>query len=46
MKEGINLVMPMGGKGSRFTNEGFEIPKPLIKIKNITTIESIINIIL
>lgn len=34
MKEGINLVMPMGGKGSRFTNEGFEIPKPLIKIKN------------
>lgn len=28
----INLVMPMGGKGERFFNEGFLIPKPLINI--------------
>ncbi len=34
MENSINLVMPMGGKGSRFTKEGFEVPKPLIKIKD------------
>lgn len=27
-----HLVMPMGGKGSRFNKEGFEVPKPLIEI--------------
>lgn len=34
MKTKINLIMPMGGKGSRFTKEGFEVPNPLIKIKD------------
>ncbi|MCQ2016307.1 dolichyl-phosphate mannose synthase [Clostridium butyricum] len=33
-KKGINLIMPMAGRGSRFTKEGFEVPKPLIKINN------------
>lgn len=28
----IHLVMPMGGKGSRFAEHGFEFPKPLIPI--------------
>lgn len=28
----INLVMPMGGSGSRFSKDGFTIPKPLIEI--------------
>lgn len=28
----LHLVMPMGGKGSRFAEHGFEFPKPLISI--------------
>lgn len=28
----IHLIMPMGGAGSRFQKNGFEEPKPLIKI--------------
>ena len=28
----IHLIMPMGGRGSRFTREGFNLPKPLIEI--------------
>ena len=28
----IHLIMPMGGAGSRFFNNGFIIPKPLIEI--------------
>ncbi len=32
MSEKIHLIMPMGGKGSRFSNVGFEYPKPLIQI--------------
>ncbi|MBO6112020.1 MAG: dolichyl-phosphate mannose synthase [Lachnospiraceae bacterium] len=29
----INLVMPMGGAGTRFLNNGYECPKPLIELK-------------
>lgn len=28
----LNLIMPMGGGGTRFSNQGFSVPKPLIKI--------------
>ncbi|MCF0128939.1 MAG: dolichyl-phosphate mannose synthase [Pseudobutyrivibrio sp.] len=28
----LNLIMPMGGGGTRFGNHGFELPKPLIPI--------------
>lgn len=28
----VHLIMPMAGKGSRFEKEGFNLPKPLIKI--------------
>ena len=30
----INLVMPMAGAGSRFSKEGFTLPKPLIELHN------------
>lgn len=33
MSKGIHLVMPMAGSGSRFYNQGYSIPKPLIEIK-------------
>lgn len=33
MEQGkMHLVMPMGGKGSRFAEKGFDYPKPLIEI--------------
>lgn len=28
----IHLIMPMAGRGSRFNREGFDLPKPLIRI--------------
>lgn len=30
--ENFHLVMPMGGKGQRFFNDGYVAPKPLIEI--------------
>jgi len=30
----IHLIMPMGGSGSRFSERGFNLPKPLIPIHN------------
>ena len=30
----IHLIMPMAGRGSRFSREGFDLPKPLINIYN------------
>ena len=32
MSKGIHLIMPMGGKGSRFFENGYVVPKPLIEI--------------
>lgn len=29
---GLHLVMPMAGRGSRFTKAGFELPKPLLRL--------------
>ena len=28
----LHLIMPMGGKGSRFIDKGFDFPKPLLKL--------------
>lgn len=30
----FHLIMPMGGKGQRFFNDGYVVPKPLIEINN------------
>lgn len=32
MDNKVHLVVPMAGKGSRFSSEGFSLPKPLISI--------------
>ncbi|MDD3415389.1 MAG: glycosyltransferase family 2 protein [Lachnospiraceae bacterium] len=32
MNKGINLIMPMGGGGVRFFDNGYKIPKPLLEI--------------
>ena len=30
----MNIIIPLGGKGERFKNKGYEQPKPLIPIFN------------
>lgn len=34
MKKRIHYIMPMAGRGSRFSQKGFDFPKPLINIYN------------
>lgn len=35
----LNIVIPMAGRGSRFANAGYTLPKPLISVKNKVMIE-------
>lgn len=35
----VNVLIPMAGKGSRFLQAGFDMPKPLIEVKGKTMIE-------
>lgn len=39
----MNIVIPMAGLGTRFSNEGFELPKPLIETNGKTLIEHSIS---
>ncbi|MEW6994799.1 glycosyltransferase family 2 protein [Colwelliaceae bacterium MEBiC 14330] len=39
----LNIVVPMAGKGSRFSKAGYVDPKPLIMVKNKRMIEVVIN---
>jgi NDP-sugar pyrophosphorylase family protein len=39
----MNIVIPMAGLGTRFSNEGFDLPKPLIEVGGKTLIEHSIN---
>lgn len=37
----LNIVVPMAGRGSRFTKAGYELPKPLIDVNGIPMIECV-----
>lgn len=39
----MNIVVPMAGRGSRFQNVGFTLPKPLIPVNGIPMIKMVIN---
>jgi NDP-sugar pyrophosphorylase family protein len=39
----LNIVVPMAGRGSRFANEGFTLPKPLIDVMGRPMIERVIG---
>jgi dTDP-glucose pyrophosphorylase len=39
----INIVLPIAGRGSRFSNAGYVLPKPLIKVHNKPMIEVVVN---
>jgi NDP-sugar pyrophosphorylase family protein len=37
------LILPLAGRGSRFQTEGFELPKPLIKVNGLPMIIQAVN---
>jgi len=39
----MNILIPLGGIGKRFSDEGYSLPKPLIKIFDKTMIEYVID---
>jgi len=39
----INIVLPIAGRGSRFAEAGFSLPKPLIPVHGIPMIEVVVN---
>ena len=39
----LNIIIPMAGHGSRFSNAGYKLPKPLIDVKGSTMIERVIK---
>lgn len=39
----INIVIPMAGRGSRFSEVGFELPKPLIPVHEIPMVRLVIE---
>jgi NDP-sugar pyrophosphorylase family protein len=39
----INIVLPIAGRGSRFAQAGFDLPKPLIPVHGIPMIEVVVN---
>lgn len=39
----LNIVVPMAGRGSRFTQAGYKMPKPLIDVKGHPMIEYVIQ---
>lgn len=39
----INIVLPIAGRGSRFVEAGFELPKPLIEVYGKPMIEVVVN---
>lgn len=43
MQKDINIVIPAAGEGSRFANEGYTLPKPLIDVNGKPMIERVID---
>lgn len=39
----LNIVIPMAGRGSRFTKSGYKLPKPLINVNGEPMIEKVIK---
>jgi len=39
----LNIVIPMAGRGSRFADVGYQLPKPLIDVKGRTMINVVID---
>ena len=42
-KNNINVVIPMAGNGSRFAQEGYILPKPLIDVQGVPMIQRVVE---
>ena len=42
-KSNLNILIPMAGAGSRFSQVGYTLPKPLIPVKSIPMIERVVK---
>jgi len=42
-KNKINVVIPMAGQGSRFAQEGYLLPKPLIDVQGVPMIQRVVE---
>ena len=40
----MNIIVPLGGIGKRFQEEGYKDPKPLIEVDGKPMIEHVINL--
>ena len=38
----LNIVLPMAGRGSRFANAGYTLPKPLIPVHGVPMIKVVV----
>lgn len=43
LKPNLNIVIPMAGLGSRFSQKGYELPKPLINVNNKPMIQWVVE---
>lgn len=41
--DNLTLILPMAGAGSRFFNDGYKIPKPLLEVENLPMIIKAVN---
>ena len=39
----LNIVLPIAGRGSRFADAGYSLPKPLIPVHNVPMIEAVVQ---
>ena len=39
----LNIVLPIAGRGSRFADAGYELPKPLIPVHGVPMIEAVVR---
>ena len=39
----LNIVLPIAGRGSRFADAGYQLPKPLIPVHGIPMIEAVVR---
>ena len=41
--KGTTLILPMAGRGSRFENEGYVLPKPMLEVDNLPMVLQAVN---
>ena len=39
----MNILIPMAGAGSRFSEAGYDLPKPLIDVNGIPMIQAVVD---